>query len=119
MSETQNLFPEEDKNSFKAAFVWWEKRRWRYNLIVGITGLLMLLGYGVEKLHIGSVISIIIVGVAANGCYCLGYLSEFFLKYYFHFPTDFSDRRSTIFWIGTILSVFVLVIFGFLTEFTK
>lgn len=39
----QDLFQEKKEESLLVAFEWWEKRRLRYNLIVGITGLLLLL----------------------------------------------------------------------------
>ena len=118
MNKTEDLFPEEDKNSFEAAFAWWEKRRLRYNIIVGIPGLLLVL-LNLNNLNLWSFISIGLFGIAANGFYCLGYLGEFFLKYYFHFTTDFSDRRNTVYWIGVSISVLVEFAFAVLAVVTE
>jgi hypothetical protein len=120
MNNNQDLFPEEDKNSFEAAFAWWEKRRLRYNLIVGLPGLLFLLiHYRVMGFHLSTIISAVVIGIIANGFYCLGYLTEFFLKYYFHSTIDFADKRNTVFWLGTVFSIFALLLLGFVAEVTN
>jgi uncharacterized membrane protein len=115
----RDLFPEEDKSSFEAAFRWWEKRRLRYNIIVGCVGALLILLHGINHLDFWSILLIVIVGITANLFYCLGYISEFFLRYYFHSTTDFSDRRNSIYWIGTLFSVVALLIAGFVADVTK
>ena len=120
MNNNSDLFPEEDKSSFEAAFKWWEKRRLRYNIIVGLPGLLILLvDYKLNAFHPSTIISAIIIGVIANGCYCLGYLMEYFLKYYFGSTIDFPGKRNTVFWIGVAISIFVLLLLGFVAEVTK
>lgn len=120
MNNNSDLFPEEDKTSFEAAFAWWEKRRLRYNIIVGLPGLLLLLiDYRLKVFNLSTIISVVTIGIIANGCYCLGYLMEFFLKYYFRSTIDFADKRNTVFWIGTTISIFVVLFLGFVAEVTN
>lgn len=119
MDQSKDLFPEADKNSFEAAFAWWEKRRLRYNIAVGIPGVVMDLLTGPTHLNLWSIAFIFLFGVMANSCYCLGYLIEFFLKYYFKSAVDFAEKRNNFYWIGTTFSIFVVIGGGLLELFTQ
>lgn len=122
MDNSSDLFPEGDKTSFEAAFAWWEKRRLRYNMMVGIPGVFVMLVNVLNDIKILNPLSIAFIicfAIAANACYCLGYLLEFFLKYYFRSGIDFVDKRQNFYWIGTAFSVFVVIAGGLLELFTQ
>ena len=84
---TEFLFPAPAQRGTPAIMRWWEGRRLHYNLIVGTAGVFTL---GIGELtrllpphahHEGPPIGIIILyGVMANVCYCLGPISEVLLE---------------------------------------
>ena len=125
MEKSSELFPEPDKHSFEAAFAWWEKRRLRYNITVGIPGALMVLldlsitGKNPGFSPVTYAVYIVAFAVFANACYCLGYLLEFFLKYYFRSGIDFPDKRNNLYWIGTAFPVFVVIAGGIVVLFAQ
>jgi hypothetical protein len=76
------LFPAPAQRSTAAIFIWWESRRLAYNAIVGATGVFSL---GVMALianlppgstELPPVPLVILYGIGANLCYCLGPLAE-------------------------------------------
>lgn len=117
--DQQDLFPDKDENTFKAAFAWWEKKRLLYNLIMGISGVFLILLDRVENFNFYSLIGILLFGLAANACYFTGFLLEACLRHYFNIQTDFTNRRPVIFWIGTILSLGLMLMLLFLAAFLK
>lgn len=80
---TEFLFPAPARRSPVAILRWWESRRLVYNAIVGGAGLLSLgavaligaLPPDAEGLRI-PLAAVLVVGVLANVCYCMGPLSE-------------------------------------------
>lgn len=66
---------------------WWENRRFAYNVIVGAFGLLTVLAVALslrgQLPWPAATILVLVVGVAANICYCLSWLSEIVLQRYF------------------------------------
>lgn len=66
---------------------WWEKRRFAYNVLVGSWGLVTVLAVALafkgqvpwQAMTIGP----IVIGIAANFCYCLGWIGEIILQRYF------------------------------------
>jgi len=71
------LYPTPAERRTGAIISWWEKRRLRYNLIVGASGLATLglntLVFGASE---GMFLGVVIVGVLANVAYTLGAITE-------------------------------------------
>lgn len=107
----KHLFPDKDEDSLMASFSWWEKRRWLYNIIVGVSGLMGMLVYiGYIPLNLYDIIGIFAWAFMANVFYFTGFLIEPFLKYYFKSGIDFADKRSNFFWAGTVFSMLITII---------
>ena len=105
MTENQDLFHTEKDHSVLTAFGWWEKRRWIYNLVVGLTGSFFVFMMPVVTGF--DILGIIIYGLTANLFYSLGFLIEVAARYYFKNESDFTDRRKLMFGTGLVISVLV------------
>jgi hypothetical protein len=100
---------EQQDQSLLAAFGWWEKRRIIYNLVVGTTGLFCIYGMGIPVFWF----EIVLYGVLANICYCLGFCIEVAARFYFKNNTDFNEKRFYLYILGLVLSV--IITFGLAT----
>lgn len=112
-----DIFPDEKDKSLLAAFAWWEKRRPAYNLVVGITGLVVLVFLGEFSLFILA--AVLAYGLIANVFYSTGFLLEVVDKHYFKSSLDLSERRSELFWIGLLFSGLVTLGIGFALLFIQ
>ena len=81
---TEFLFPAPAPSRATAIISWWENRRLAYNGIVGAAG---LFSYGVGNVvgllvdgHLIPLIPVVVFGVMANVCYCLGPIIEIALR---------------------------------------
>jgi hypothetical protein len=81
------LFPVPDvQRSTGTIFVWWERRRPTYNLIVGTAGIVTLtvlhgLSWLPGHFDFAAPLALVIVyGICANICYSFGYLFEALLQ---------------------------------------
>ncbi|HEX7844743.1 MAG TPA: hypothetical protein VF476_03020 [Chitinophagaceae bacterium] len=117
MQEQQDIFTDPTDKTILAAFSWWEKRRLLYNIIVGITGLLVLVLFSFFTL--ADLIGVVIYGITANVFYCTGFLSEVIDKHYFKSTLDLGKRREGIFWCGVILSVLITLGLGLMYGFIQ
>lgn len=81
------LYPVPDlRRTWVSSLFWWESRRLLFNKVVGATGLVTLAGVSVfstlppsvpgEFSLLGMVAVAAAYGIAANGCYTLGWLAE-------------------------------------------
>ena len=71
------LYPAPAERRTGAIIKWWEKRRLRYNLIVGASGLVTLgLHALVHGLQGGTLGAVAAVGIFANVAYTLGSIAE-------------------------------------------
>ncbi len=104
---------EESKNPEDGIFElikWWEKKRVSFNLIVGITGIVALLIFGLPvlmELPLWTISRIIFYGIVLNGFYTLGWISEILIIVYFKKNRSIGKYKSLLFGLGTALSVFV------------
>lgn len=112
----EELFPDEPVEPLQQAFAWWEKKRLLYNVIVGLTGVLVLLSIPVHTFH--DIPGVILFGILANLCYSAGFLLEAAVVHYLKKGMIFAKWRVILFWSGLIFSVFVTVMAGFLYVFT-
>lgn len=79
--EHQDIFPDETDKPLLAAFAWWEKRRPAYNLVVGITGLVVLFFLG--EFSLLTLAGVLIYDLVVNVFYSTGFLLEVVDKHYF------------------------------------
>ena len=87
------------------SFKWWEKKRLLYNTIVGVSAIAgMFIFIGFIPLGPFDIIGMILWGLAANAFYFCGFLIEPFTKYYLNSTIDFTDKRSNLFWAGTVMA---------------
>lgn len=110
MTDKKDLFNLDPDLSLLTAFGWWEKRRWIYNLVVGLTGVIFLMfipSFGGVEL-----IGIMVYGLLANLCYSLGFLLEVVARYYFKNDTDFSAKRKLLFGAGLVISILITAVLG-------
>ena len=80
---TEFLFPAPARRSAGSIVSWWEKRRLGYNLVVGSAGLLTMAAVRLisalppySSQDAVPAIAVLVVGVLANLCYCLGPAAE-------------------------------------------
>lgn len=59
---------------------WWEKRRLAYNGIVGAFGMVTLLVVAAVFRGRAPLAPAVVIGIAANICYCAGWLGEIVLQ---------------------------------------
>ena len=84
---------------------WWEKKRWWYNVLVGITGLMVLAISGVwTRLATFEWIGIVVYGLFANVGYTLGWAAHFLFRHYFDL-TVVAQYRQALYFIGTVGSI--------------
>ena len=108
------LFPAPAKRSAAAIFIWWESRRPAYNAIVGATGIFSLgMMTVIGNLPPGStelppIALVILYGILANACYCLGPLAECALELIW--PRKLLPTGPTLFRMGLTFSVGLTVL---------
>jgi hypothetical protein len=112
--ENKDLFTDETDKSLLTAFAWWEKKRVIYNMIMLITGLIIMLYFG--DFDLLSLIGIILYGLIANIFYCLGFFIELAARHYFKSEKDFKQTRELIFWAGLIFSIVLTIWLGELSS---
>jgi len=87
---------------------WWEKRRWVYNIVVGLSGLAVLLLMQVDfSVHV--LLAIAYYGVLANLCYTFGWAIEVLLLVYFNRVEPMGKYRLLLFLVGTVFSVLLTI----------
>lgn len=110
-----HLFEEKKEQSLLFAFAWWEKRRWIFNVIVGVTGILSLLLLSLlPLLNFFDLAGIILYGIIANLFYSLGFLIEAGARYYLKSQKDFTETRKQLFGLGLVISILVTIGLTFL-----
>lgn len=111
MTDKKDLFDLEPDKSLLTAFGWWEKRRWIFNLVMGLTGsVIFFLIPSVETLDI---LGVLVYGILANLCYCTGFLIEVVARYYFKNESDFTRKREFLYGAGLLFSVLVTALLAF------
>ncbi|MBC7808687.1 MAG: hypothetical protein H7145_21345 [Akkermansiaceae bacterium] len=100
---------------------WWEKRRLAYNLIVGAFGVVTLFASGLwmqgPSFWSGPATAALVIGVAANICYCAGWIGEILLQRFLVRPR----HRIGPFLMNLALgiSLFVVVTPGFVVSLLR
>lgn len=93
--------------------IWWKEKRWLYNLIVGVCGLLTI---GFEYVFLVRSWSwclkilpfVLFLGIIANLCFSMGKGIEFYI--YKVYPRFYhNDLAKIIFWVGTSLTLWFIV----------
>jgi hypothetical protein len=92
---------------------WWEKRRWVFNLAVGVSGVLGLFLFNVY-FPAYIFVEIILYGIFLNVLYSSGYILEALIAYYSKGKYSISGFRLGLFAAGTLLSVMVTFVICFL-----
>jgi hypothetical protein len=118
--QSLRLFQRRDNvNSRWQIILWWELRRFAFNLIVGATGVLTCVLLVCEGLFaqekfgnidlIGSPIfamfGILAYGITANICYTGGWISELFARYVWKEQAEHLGKIAFV--LGVIFSVFL------------
>ena len=96
----------------RAAFAWWAKRRLRYNLIVGLSGVITLVimdSFGSLELILA-----IIYGIFANLCYTSGFLLTALDLHFFNSALGLYAIRNGLYTLGLVFSI-ALTIFACVT----
>lgn len=92
-------------NGLAEALAWWEKKRLLYNVIVGLTGLPVLLVAANEVSILPQLlIACFIYALIANAFYSLGYLLESWNQYYLKNTIKFEAFRLPLYVIGLLFS---------------
>lgn len=108
---------EETSLSTVQVILWWEKRRWLYNALVGLTGIVtssvifafaMLAGTecGVPDPPIAVILAALAYGIAANVCYSVGCVAELVARST-SFVAQSRELGAALFALGTVASVFL------------
>ena len=105
MTDKKDLFDLEPDKSLLTAFGWWEKRRWIFNLVVGLTGSIFF--FLVPSFNSFDILGVLVYGILANLCYCTGFLIEVAARYYFKNESDFTRKREFLYAAGLLFSVLV------------
>lgn len=93
----------------KSNVKWWESKRWIFNLLVGVSGLLVIINVLAESHYqwkLEDTLGVIIWGIGVNIFYSLGILLELFDWYYLNNRVGFKKLRSFFYIIGTFISCF-------------
>ena len=105
MEKTENNI--DTSNEIQTSVKWWERKRFIYNVIALVGGLLVLLirsavpnGIGLNNPFFDMVFWLFI----ANIFYTCGWGSEILLNYYFKLPFFGNKIRLVLFIIGCIIS---------------
>lgn len=85
---------------------WWEKRRFWFNIAVGICGVISLLLFA-RGFVLADLIGIIFYAIIANVFYSTGFALEAIGLYYLKDKYNFAKYRSTLFSIGLIVSCLI------------
>ncbi|MEZ4686473.1 MAG: hypothetical protein R3B47_10525 [Bacteroidia bacterium] len=114
--EIQQSLKEE---SIKDIVRWWEKRRIRFNLAVGITGLFALLLFTSYMFFYSPglafyVFGILFYGIIANVFYTLGWASDIYSKVLLNDRLQLTRYKNALFIGGTLFSMAVTFILAFL-----
>ncbi|MBJ6367517.1 hypothetical protein [Snuella sedimenti] len=86
---------------------WWESKRWIYNVLVGLFGIVTIFNVLAESPYqwtFEDTLGIIIWGIGANIFYSLGTLFELFDWYYLNSKIGIKKFRLFFFICGTFLS---------------
>ncbi|SHJ28291.1 hypothetical protein [Aquimarina spongiae] len=91
----------------KSNLKWWESKRWIYNVLVGISGVIAIFNALAEipyQWGLEDTLGIIIWGIGANIFYSLGTLFELFEWYYLNNKIGIKNFRLFFFISGTFVS---------------
>lgn len=101
-------------------FKWWEFRRWFYNAVVGLAGMVTILAYYGFNALVGWLqstspildpflfIFVLPYALAANVCYTAGWISEIILRLLLKTETDQFAKFTFV--GGTVVSVLLTLI---------
>ena len=95
---------------------WWERKRILYNLIVGLSGLLILAIinlFGTSTIFLIPLI--LFYGLAANFFYTLGWMIEIGLREILNKEIGIRKIGPALLYIGIVISLMMNLIFGLLT----
>ena len=85
---------------------WWESKRWIFNLLVGLSGMLGIVKgvyVATENIFvISDILGIILSGIIANIFYSSGILVEIFDNYYFNSKLKMERFREVFLILGCI-----------------
>lgn len=97
---------------------WWEKRRWRYNAIVGLTGVagIAILLRDLFMDYTGSFIfNIVLFALMANVCYTIGWAAAVWDAKRRKSTEAVGENRKAFFVLGTLLTVAVELYYIWMT----
>lgn len=96
----------------RASVKWWEYKRWIFNVVVGIAGVVGIVLRIIAQHYwsLGSIIIIVLWGVFANVFYSLGFLFEIFNWFYLKNRLKLKRNRRTYFVLGVSFS-FLLTLY--------
>ncbi|GAA0732537.1 hypothetical protein GCM10009430_45770 [Aquimarina litoralis] len=86
---------------------WWESKRWIYNVLVGLFGIVAIFNALAESPYhwtLDDTLGVIIWGIGANIFYSLGTLVELFDWYYLNNRIGIKKFRLSFLITGTFLS---------------
>lgn len=101
---------EDEITDLGTAFKWWERKRGKYNLVVGLVGFLPLLFSGAIFDRDGGWVALIICliwAIVANIFYFSGWLMEAFAWKVLKSNYGFLHKRELVFNIGFALSILI------------
>ncbi len=99
----------EDKIILNDIVRWWEKKRFWYNIVVGIIGFFFIFNItGAPNLY--EILAILIWGLGANIFYSVGILLEVFDQYYLKGKLKLRSFRMAFFIFGLLVSCCVTII---------
>jgi len=103
--------PKKRSKSYRDLILWWERRRLRYNKVVGGFGcfafLLIMLNVPIAATAKGLWMFLMVGGLYAsigNVCYCAGWGLDIILKYFSQIYIE-ERQKVILFWIGTVFSM--------------
>ena len=105
------------KDKIFKSFLFWEKKRLLFNILVGITGLLVLFylyKFTFFYFTLFEIVGVFIWAFVANAMYSIGFVSESIIIYYSSGRKDYSNIRLYFFYFGTLLYILFSLFYGFL-----
>jgi len=99
------------------SFIFWERRRMLFNVLVGITGLIVLIyliSFTLFPFNIFEFFGIFLWAFIANVLYSVGYVFESIIIFYSNGNKSFEKYRLALFCFGTMLYMLFSICYGFL-----
>lgn len=100
----------EPKSSFFEILAWWESKRLTYNVLLFAVEISIMTYFMNATINFGimnAIVQTLAVNLVANFCFCLGWVIEILILYYFKGIRINNTMKMVAFIGGTLFSLFL------------